>query len=835
MRAYFKSISFVLRRNKYFFIGCLIGITLSLVSMPVLNTCGHQPPTNGLDDYDLLARVQQWYTMVENSDFEPVILQPTTNHTDHQSANQLTQLFSNEASMIRDKKLKFYRPRFHTTELKIKSKLLLCILIRRQFLMQSLQSTEAHSPLHFTRQLISETIHSLNSQFIDYKNDDILYFYPQLVDDQVPWHSHNLVVSFTDGHGVEILDNPLKLLDHVMMIEYLRNKNKLTEYSFALLLTESTLLYLANLVDFLHSITVSDYVFSVSDGVSVDVASRTKYIRDNLFRNDSILNNGWLVSSTWLSRCSTRIQCCLELIGNSSDVIYWHKSINLATTTDYLHSQSSFDDYISLFPRTESSADLWYSWLAFSRIAKLKDRSKQIELDIGRFRTESNCSREYFEWPLGVPSAQRPSTRFEVVGWTYWNQSHSLMPNEIQVSRRLNRFELAEVASVKLHCAQWTRMDSQLVISNLYRKFDAVRGLEYIVDVRSGDSFRRFRLLKPLNQVELITDIPAVSENMRISMILPVRGHREVPLAIKFLQNYANICVKNPNHQTMLIIALIHTRPLANQTLEVNEDEEFARVKKVSLFIQSKLNSNSVKIIFLDIRPPEPSEDLPYRFPSELVYLDVIARSLRASSTTEPLLLLHCRSNSLLSTDFLSRVRVNTLSGKQVFLPMPFVEYRLRTTISNSGFQQLLQQSDFLRKLKSEAFDVRKENGYFDESNFEVVSFYLHDYLAARKCVEVDIPIVRNQHSLVRFQRVYYNSSWNLHHLFATFHNRSSKLILMRAVEPELLLTHESALDECHYFESNHHSLHSCRHRQIFGLTSKQKLASLVAQHLPHR
>ena len=114
MRSYTKVFCYLLRRNKYFLIGCLTGILLSLLSLPILNNC-HYKLTSSRSytkwieesnvDLNLYASLQKWYIDVQQTDYEPVIIQKTA--TNIKSDSEQKELFHNSDIVIRDKKLKF--------------------------------------------------------------------------------------------------------------------------------------------------------------------------------------------------------------------------------------------------------------------------------------------------------------------------------------------------------------------------------------------------------------------------------------------------------------------------------------------------------------------------------------------------------------------------------------------------------------------------------------------------------------------------------------------------------------------------------------------------------
>jgi len=863
--------------------------------MPVLEDC-HHPSSRRADklsgdlqpffkyspeDLQLWQHLEKWYFEVQDNAYHPILLNGSmVDETNEFPQTNNLNSFDKDTALVRDKKLKFYRPRFHYTELKIKNALLLCVLISEQLFAQlsydqPLPSNQ--SKLSFMRSFIGHYMNYTDELLFNDYNVDLYYFYPEItIEAHETKVTNNLMISSNKGHNWDSIRIENGQPRHVAMIGYLLEKQILTDYSFVFLFKHDTFVSAENLFNHLHSLSASDYVFSTWH----EHPHRSKsndFIRRNLAINDSLLNYGLLMSSSLLIQCQLNVPCLqgyfveqLNIAKLESNTCQWHKAYHIQSSNlsskifaNLESHRESIFQAISIYPVDYRSEVFHMIRLLTShhRISRLESELNRLGNRILSLFKKNSIGGTRMSWPLGVFNYQKARTRYELIRWTYWNASHALMPNDIQVVRPLSQSELAEVAALEKTCKHWLQLhkpsfaESRVSLESAYRKFDAIRGLEYIVDLRSHSSMEpsqrgvRLQVVKPLNPVELMTEVPYVTETMRLTLVLPVRGEMEVPLAIKFLNNYASVCLKKANHQTMLIIALIYTRHFnVTDSIEAMfeyEKQEFDRLKKVSLFIQSKFSANSVKIVFMDLSPPDPSgwEVSPSRlsrYPSELVYLDIIARSLTASSE-EPFLLLHCRTNMLFSMDFLTRVRLNTIVARQVFLPIPFVEYRLRTTISNSLFQRALHQSqwsdkssfsasidELVRKAKELYFDVRKENGFFDETNFEFASFYLSDYIRARQMSESLIPIVRNHHSIVKYQHLYYNAKIDLKHLF----DATGTLVHMRAVDPELRLFHSSILDSCEHFESNVYSFESCSHRQLYGLGPKQKLASIVIEYV---
>ena len=862
--------NYFFRRNKYFFIGCLAGFILSSIFMPAFEDCNSQrsQPSSSFSsqsatlDFRLAAQLQAWFTEVQQPEYEPVQVNTSLDFSGEEKngLQNVEPVFDKDEPLVHDKKLKFNRPRFHYTELKLKNELLLGILINSE----QLSSSSSNASL---KQQILEYINITTEQlFKHYQNIDVYYFYEVERENfnGRQFQTNIVMASAHRGRSAQAVYWGGHTTKHLAILQHLIDRGTASEYSFFFLMNQNTLLSVENLLEHLSQrLTTADEVLSTINRGEV----RSRFARD-----DSVLNYGLLISASLLSLCQLDVPCLLS----RSTVHSSHAACHLSSPSKLVNTISGA---ITVYPVAFNSQmdHKLRSAIEAERISRLKGMLTFLENQIV---TENNRTL----WPPGVFGYQRPHTRYEVTKWSYWNASHAFMPNDIQVIRRLNEAELGELRELRKICSRWTKDGSSEhssgSITSVYRKFDAVRGLEYLVDFSSDDSrFLRLQVVKPLNPLELITDVPYVTENMHLTLVLPVRGFAEVPLAIRFLNHYSNVCLKkSSNHATTtLIIVLIYTRHLTlSESIESAveyERQEFGRLKKVSLYIQAKFareeeGGNEVKIVFLDFHPPDPlsgpsegqtEEGVPplSSFPSELAYLDLIARSLTLTSSDtapQPFLLLHCRSNMLLTPDFLNRVRLNTIAGRQVFLPIPFVEYRVRTSLSNSVFQQAIHQqqqsgkTDFLNSLaelvkrgrgeggndegipSSDAFDIRKENGYFDHLNHELVAFYLSDYLAARRRQEW-MPMIRNHQSVVRYQHLLYNATTDLRHLFLL---TVPPIAQMRAVEPELRLQHSDIIADlsCEYFESNVHSLESCHHRRAVGLGPKQKLASIVLEYL---
>ncbi|XP_054164418.1 chondroitin sulfate synthase 2-like [Oppia nitens] len=511
----------------------------------------------------------------------------------------------------------------------------------------------------------------------------------------------------------------------------------------------------------------------------------------------------------------------IQLYTESTEVpLIRHKAKNKYFNSYQLNDDSSDDQlipnllnftiiYSSVTIYPVISMDTYYRLqliLCQKSINKTTEKLESIERQI----ITSNDNRSV-EWPVGVVMALKPTNRFDVNRWLYFNESHSLMPNDFDISLPLNAIESLEMSQIKLHCIEWIENKYNILMNednyqiiNIYKKFDAIRGTEYLVDfsLTAFPNIKRLQIIKPFNKIELISDVPYVTESVRIVLILVVKSREEIDLTLDFLNQYSNTCLKKSSHRTVLIIVLMYRN---DYTID-----DYLQIKGEAQQLQYKYNNFGAKIVSIPIRSAKVD-----RVATEIAYLDLIVKKL--TQTFMEALVVHCRPNMILSLDYLNRIRLNTIQSNQVFFPIPFVEYRLRSQV---------------KPLKN--FDVRKDKGFFETTNYNHFSFYLSDYIKARKLSQRLLPIVRNEQFLKR--DIYYSSDIDVFNLFVNYNKQFDKntndfinsLFIMRAIEPELRLKHKSYTHDCLYYESNTNAIENCVNRSVIGLGTKSQLAALV-------
>src|SRR6218665_1945646 len=162
------------RRNKLVIVGFCFGLILSTLSAIIFNGAPEQDHANNeFEKGDLIARLwHDWYMDVLEGDYEPIIQPSTSNYS---NSVGIEPKFPQNNALIRDKKLKFFRPRFHYNELKIKSRLLLVVLITKEYVLARFGDRLTLKEYH---KLVNDLMMESKSS-LDHYEDDILYFYPQ--------------------------------------------------------------------------------------------------------------------------------------------------------------------------------------------------------------------------------------------------------------------------------------------------------------------------------------------------------------------------------------------------------------------------------------------------------------------------------------------------------------------------------------------------------------------------------------------------------------------------------------------------------------------------------
>lgn len=312
---------------------------------------------------------------------------------------------------------------------------------------------------------------------------------------------------------------------------------------------------------------------------------------------------------------------------------------------------------------------------------------------------------------------------------------------------------------------------------NGYRRFDPTRGMEYTLDLRVSEggklsSFNtRVHLVRPLGFVEIIP-LPYVTENTRLTLVLPVRVQDKKGV-VGFLDSYAHVCLDSGDNTNLFIVFVYEENHSA-------EEDIFSSLKSMISYYENKYQ-NGAKIAWSSLT-------LTGSYLSEITLMDTISKQFNLDS-----LLVLCTVGIELSSEYLNRVRMNTIARWQVFFPI--------------GFWQYIPHIIYEEKPYPTTIEINRYSGHFDINAYDHSSFYNSDYVAARKALAPGEELSSD--------------------LFSMFVNYK-KIHIFRAVEPNL--RHKFTNIECPG-EMPKRLYDLCQVRKLESYATRAQLAMLVFEH----
>jgi len=201
-------------------------------------------------------------------------------------------------------------------------------------------------------------------------------------------------------------------------------------------------------------------------------------------------------------------------------------------------------------------------------------------------------------------------------------------------------------------------------IVNGYRRFDATRGMDYVLDLalvehvdgRSTQLVKRVGVLRPIGIVEIVPT-PFVTESTRVHLILPVAiADRDVVLA--FLDSYVRVCVDAGDNADLLVVLLYPDVTFDNS---VNDDDIYAVVKSTIAFYESRFSHSDARISWVSVVHENAVVGSHTAVSAPFVVINSVVRRFPAEA-----LVFFCSVGMELSVELLNRVRMNTIIGFQV-------------------------------------------------------------------------------------------------------------------------------------------------------------------------
>ncbi|XP_015115913.1 chondroitin sulfate synthase 2 [Diachasma alloeum] len=686
------------------------------------------------------------------------------------------------------------RPRYYSTELGIREKLFIAVSTSREH-------------LHTRGIALNKTLAHLV--------DKIRYFIT-IPEGSKPNVSLPGIVGFTDTRDI---------LKPFHIIKYITD-NYLEEYDFYFIVKDSSYVNGRSLNHLLDKISVSRDVYL---GRPLDDDPNYCSLDSGIILSNSIIqkmktNLDWCVKNTFSSiddinfgRCvehSTNLQCRntsedVQFISNDFDKIPDQKLNNFAEKNYF------FGDRLGIVKNSVTVASIFdHSMVYKLHIESAIDRIREIELVIKDIEEDyeeiANFSKNFSgrAWPIGTSGPSRPSARFDLTPWDYFNESHVFMETDHENSRPLIGSFKREVEEVLGLLGETVRkrkggLRVQRVV-NGWRRFDAARGVDYILDVHvldatGGMATKRFEVTKPLGKAEILS-VPYVTENSRVNLVVIVdtQGIHEAGV---FIEDYVKVCMEKRDKTSLMLVLLYDPESPSKGSQDV-----FAGVKRKAVGVTERFKKEGMRISWLSVRMDVRTEKVRMDPIVRVGVLDLVSRKFSPES-----LVMVMEMGAGLKPDFLNRVRMNTIMQSQIFSPIPFTEYH----------PDIVYPDDVQRPLE---VDINRNYGGYDIHNFETISFYIKDYQTVRKSSEKDISIVRNDKDIISILKLSKsNIIDSLFELFVVY----SDLHTLRAVEPALKVRY-SEIDCRGARLASESSKISCENRKYSRLGHRGQLAKLI-------
>ncbi|XP_046651600.1 chondroitin sulfate glucuronyltransferase-like [Daphnia pulicaria] len=553
------------------------------------------------------------------------------------------------------------------------------------------------------------------------------------------------------------------------------------------LLTLHTLKYLADklAVGYSYFFLIKDTTYV--DGRKLDNLTKHISITENVYMglpgthptsNPSVcsLDSGILISSSVLLAISPLLETCTEDFAFNSDDekigLCIFKALNLTCQSQVqgqTFSTFNLDAHISDVRQLEK---IWESQPALSNaltffharetsyffmlnkqtcevaLRNIKNSIRDLESSIFRLAPDAPGGLEAVTWPVGYSPPSKQDTRFSVLHWKYFNETHVFFDTENSVVKPLSGPNLEDIqevisAAVKSVLKESPELNYLRVVSS-YKRFDPTRGMDYRLHLLFKDPVKgkitvRMEGCRPITHVDTVP-MPYVTESSVVHIVLVLREDDEIAPAERFISFFAkNMMAKSDKSELTLVLL---NRDAGNfkslaQTLNAQYKKQGSKISILSSKISS-LNRSGMDFIAVDL----------------------------ISSKVEPgTLIFLCNPFTEIYPDVLNRVRINTISGWQLFSPIPFAEYN--PEVSFPGLS------------KTEALNISTNQGFYDVHETQHISFYMADYLNARKTFEMEQPLVKSDRDLQ-------GEFSSPHESILAMFTRMRQLHILRAVEPHL-------------------------------------------------
>lgn len=671
-----------MRQNIYFLLGLSIGLFLSSVFTPML---GHK--TKG----DVL---------IESNDEQKVI---------HKTLDDYEPQINLAGKPLKPQKVpkSLVRPRYFSTELGIKQKLLVSVL-------SSSISIESNAIA------INKTVAHLAEK--------IIYFMDTSSKLNISKIHMPDIVAFIDSRHIL---KPFHILKYLI-------DNYIQEFDNFFLVNDSSYINFRKLYSIISKISVREKLYY---GEKIPENSMYCNLNTGIVLSNSVLksltnNIDWCIKNIKtdsndinIGRCimhSANVQCTSEIMGQRYSSFNILQSTNVDIELKYLLKQPTFNNSITIHPVIKEE----YFYILHSYFTKeglqrnhnsIYKVKKSFEITSSKYPDLKNLT-----WPVGNQPGNLPLTRFDIMSWKYFTNKKLYFRDDFTTVSSHSNIELEDIQQVVyssilyIHNKHYRKLKFEKLI-NGYRKKDLSRGIDYVLDMEFRNLsneliHKRIQLCKPLGKIDILKT-PYVTENTRINIVLPVKP-QDVESTLRFLQHYRKICMEKKD-KSFLMLVLLYEPHLPGKD---SKHDIYKKLKDKALSLSKDFKRDNNKITWLSIKVPKNSYHYSH-FHNHLLNFGILDLALKKFSLDS--LVFFTSPYIEMYNDFLNRIRMNTIQGYQVFNPIPFIEY-----------------SPNITQRVSSCIDITKNIGHFNVHNNNHISFYVKDYIKARNKLAKDVPLV---------------------------------------------------------------------------------------------
>ncbi|KAH9370715.1 hypothetical protein HPB48_013978 [Haemaphysalis longicornis] len=741
-------------------VGICFGVLLSLAAVPFMGCQQRKSPPS--ESYRS-ARGHQ-FLFEDDEDFEPVLRLGGRSKTSQASSPE---------------KVVLKRPRFYSTELEIREKLLVVVLT-------SPDTIETFGA-------------ALNGTLSRHPNK--LLFYSCASGGDAPAGA----AAFSAPSVVQLPGTKCdSLASHAL--RHLHARNTAKDFDFVFLVRDSTYVNGEKLVGIATHVSVNAEAFlgrTVNGACDLDAGLllSNAVFKKTLGNFDACLDGTGEVPDDLISQCISKVT------GVPCSDIYQDQpfyALNLEKDLGYipdpatLTARKDFGAVVTLYPvLTAKYFYRLHHHFSLYNLQKVKRQIAFTEKQIADVAVHlPNDTMGRVEWPLGVEPTLKPSNRFDVIRSVYFNATHFFWRADNEVATLISGAEKLSIEDLKTSAKEFLLKSfpkgnlTVLSVIDGYRKFDPTRGLNYVMhlllknETSRSETSRTLEFLRPLGRSEILS-MPYVTEHTRLIMVLFVK-EKELDHVAVFIEEYAKTCLEK-NDNTMLLLAFLQPAGVA---------DVFGNIRSFAVSSSNRFRKSAAKLATISIRIPEDR-----RVPSDFALIDLVVRKLPQDS-----LILLCQTGMEIRTDYLNRVRMNTIAGVQVFLPIPFTQ-----------FHPIITDQD---PVAPAFLELKRENGFFDSNNFKHFSFYVSDYWRHRALIAKEVPVAHSSTDLTAGH--YHDLTFGIVELFLV----TKQLHLLRAVEPELRVRY--VWREC-ADEPNLRAAENCKLSRLYSVGNRGQQAKFLA------